>query len=209
LSVILKTESLEFEHIKYPNIEIYENEANFLQGDSGSGKTTLFKLINCTLSPAYGNIYYKTKSILEYDTVLLRKEILLVSQSVFLFNSTVRDNFIQFYSYLDKHAPTDEHINKFLDICCINTSLDKNCDTMSGGERHRIYISICLSLASKIIMLDEPTSSLDSSTAFKVMGNILNFCKENNITPLVISHDKHLTDKFCTNFIYIGDKNNE
>ena len=68
---------------------------------------------------------------------------------------------------------------------------------MSGGERQRVYIGIFLSFNPKVLMLDEPTSALDDENSEIVIKNVLDYCKDQGITVIVVSHDKQLTDKFA------------
>ena len=74
--------------IRYPNIKIAKGKTTFIHGPSGCGKSTLLKLINGTTSPDSGEIFYKGNNIENIDTIDLRREILLVAQSVFLLPST-------------------------------------------------------------------------------------------------------------------------
>lgn len=207
-NIILETKKLSFNGIiNYQDIQIIQNEGNFIVGKSGTGKSTLLRLFNGTLSSSSGSIYYLGNDINEIDTINLRQEILLISQSVYLFDTSIKENFKQFYNYRDLTLPTDEEMQYFLDICCVPLSLNSNCTTMSGGERQRIYIAIFLSLKPKVLMLDEPTSALDKQNSQNVMKNILSYCKVNNITVIVVSHDANITDKFAENIIVIGEDN--
>lgn len=206
-NIVLATKNLSFnEMINYKDIKIIENKFNFIVGKSGTGKSTLLRLFNGTLSSSSGNIFYLEKDISEIDTIILRKEVSLVSQSVYLFDTSIRENFKQFYEYRDLNIPSEEEMQYFLDICCISFSLDSDCTTMSGGERHRIYIAIFLSLKPKVLMLDEPTSALDKHNSQNVMYNILSYCKKNDITVIAVSHDASITDKFADNVISIGEE---
>jgi putative ABC transport system ATP-binding protein len=199
---IIETDNLSFQNfIQYKNIQIHKSRANFIVGKSGSGKSTLLRMFNQTLLPSGGTIYYNGKDISQWDTIELRKEVILISQSLFLFDGTIKDNFDTFYDYRElSHLPEDT-IKEFLKLCCIDFPLDKDCLTMSGGEKQRIYIAIFLSFLPKVIMLDEPTSALDQTNSFGVIENILNFCKEKNITSIIVSHDSKITDAFADNLI--------
>ena len=192
--------------IKYPKINIEEGKSTFICGKSGSGKSTLFKLLNASVSFDEGEILYQDKSIKDYDTILLRREVTLVSQNVFLFDDTIKNNFIEFYRYRDLSSPDDKLISKYLQICLADFSLDANCQEMSGGERQRVFISICLSFIPKVLMLDEPTSALDEHTAEAIMENLKNFCKENNITLIIITHDRLLTEKYADEVIILNSE---
>lgn len=203
---IIETKELSFNGIiNYNDIQIHRNKANFIVGKSGTGKSTLLKLFNGTLSPSSGNIIYSENNIDEMDIIKLRKEVLLISQSVYLFDTTIGENFRQFYDYRELSQPSEEEMKYFLDLCCVPFSLDKDCTTMSGGERQRIYIAIFLSFKPKVLMLDEPTSALDKQNSNNVMENIISYCKQNEITLIVVSHDGNITEKFADNIITIGE----
>lgn len=200
--IILETKDLCFNNIiNYKNMKIPKGKVTFITGESGCGKSTLLKLFNGTLTQSKGNIYYKGKDTEKLNSIELRKEISLISQSVFLFDASIKDNFIKFYKYRGQNVPSDEEMKEILNICCIKFPLDKDCSVMSGGEKQRIYIAIYLSFKPEIIMLDEPTSALDNKNTFSVIENILSFCKNNKSTVIIVSHDKELTEKFGENNI--------
>jgi putative ABC transport system ATP-binding protein len=187
--------------LKYPDITIPENVVTFICGESGSGKSMLLKLLNGVLSPSDGEVNYWQKSLDEYDSILLRQEILLVSQSVFLFDMSIKDNFIEYYNYRNFDVPDDDEINKYLDICAVDLPLDNMCHVLSGGERQRVFIAINLSYKPKVLMMDEPTSALDDKNANTLMENIKAHCKASGITLIVVSHDKAIAEKYADNVI--------
>ena len=182
--------------IRYPNIKIAKGKTTFIHGPSGCGKSTLLKLINGTTSPDSGEIFYKGNNIENIDTIDLRREILLVAQSVFLFTGTIEENFKKYYEYRDRDLPTKETMEKFLKICSAEFSLETRCETMSGGERQRVYIAIFLSFMPDVLMLDEPTSALDNTSSDIMMSNIKNFTKDNEMTTIVVSHYLTLAEKY-------------
>jgi len=201
---ILETKDLCFNNmIIYKDMKISRGKVTFITGESGCGKSTLLKLFNGTLSQSAGKVYYKGKDTGKLDSIELRKKLSLISQNVFLFNATIKDNFAKFYEYRGEAVPSNEEITEFLNICCIPFPLDKDCSTMSGGEKQRVYIAIYLSFKPEVVMLDEPTSALDNKNTFAVIENILSFCKKNNSTVIIVSHDKELTEKFGENNITI------
>jgi len=201
---ILRARNVVFRSIiQYPEISIPTEKATFIQGPSGCGKSTLLKLFNRTVSPDSGHLFYKEKNIETIDTILLRQEVLLVGQSVFLFKGSIEDNFREYYDYRDLQPISKEQIKQYLTLCCAEFPLDTPCDTMSGGERQRIYIAICVSLMPKVLMMDEPTSALDGKTAKLLLSNIKRFCAERGITLLVVSHDKELTREYADEIITI------
>jgi len=187
--------------IRYPNIKIAKGETTFIHGPSGCGKSTLLKLINGTISPDRGEILYNDNNIENIDTIKLRREILLVSQSVYLFTGTIEENFIKYYEYRDHDVLPKEDMEKFLKLCSADFPLETRCETMSGGERQRVYIAIFLSFMPKILMLDEPTSALDNISSDAMMKNIIDFSNDNEMTIIVVSHYLPLAEKYGDNII--------
>lgn len=194
---VLSCDRLKFMDIlEFPPLAIAPAETTFITGRSGSGKSSLFKLFNGIYCPDEGAVYYQGTDITKLDTLTLRKEVLLVSQGVFLFPGTIRENFAIFYEYRELPLPAEESMERFLRLCCADFPLAAGCNTMSGGERQRVYLAICLSFLPRVLMLDEPTSALDGETANRLMENLRAFAKETDITLLVISHDPALAEKY-------------
>lgn len=187
--------------IRYPDIKIAKGKTTFIHGPSGCGKSTLLKLINGTISPDSGEILYNDNNIENIDTIKLRREILLVSQSVYLFTGTIEENFIKYYEYRDHDVLPKEDMEKFLKLCSADFPLGTRCETMSGGERQRVYIAIFLSFMPKILMLDEPTSALDNISSDAMMKNIIDFSNDNEMTIIVVSHYLPLAEKYGDNII--------
>lgn len=190
-------------NLTYNDVTIRRGKINFIVGESGSGKSTFLKLLNESISPISGELLYNGKPIKDQDPIMLRREVILVSQEPFLFDESILDNFKHFYSLRQLPAPSSDYVNYITDLCCVNVPLDQNAATLSGGERQRVYISIFLSLCPKVILLDEPTSALDEKTSFKMIENITKFCISKNIDIVIVSHDKNIVDEFCENKIEI------
>jgi len=202
-------EILRFENVKfikeYDDFSIDKNEVVFVVGKSGSGKSTLLKLINNTLQMKSGRIFYKDENILNIKPVELRRNIIMTSQENFLFDMTIRENFHEFYKLRDLEELTDEEITKFLKITNFDVDLNLNVEKLSGGEKQRVFLAIALSLDPEVLLLDEPTSALDNKTAFDMMKNIVNYCKHNDITLVVVTHARQLVDEFADKIIDLGE----
>lgn len=202
-------EILRFENVKfikeYDDFAIDKNEVVFVVGKSGSGKSTLLKLINNTLQLKSGRIFYKDENILNIKPVELRRNIIMTSQENFLFDMTIRENFHEFYKLRDLEELTDEEITKFLKITNFDVDMNLNVEKLSGGEKQRVFLAIALSLDPEVLLLDEPTSALDNKTAFDMMKNIVDYCKHNDITLVVVSHARQLVDEFADKIIDLGE----
>jgi putative ABC transport system ATP-binding protein len=183
--------------IAYPPLTIECGKATFICGESGCGKSTLLRLLNATLSPSSGQILYKGNSIASMNTITLRREVLLVAQAVYLFDGTIRENFEQFYNYCEKPCISEEKMKAYLLLSCADFSLNASCETMSGGERQRVFLAICISFLPEVLMLDEPTSALDEATSDRLFTQLKEFCKNNHITLITVCHNQNLTDTFA------------
>lgn len=202
-------EILRFENVKfikkYDDFTINKNEIVFVVGKSGSGKSTLLKLINNTLQMKSGRIFYKDTNILNIKPVELRRNIMMTSQENFLFDMTIKENFHEFYKLRDLENLTDDEIVKFLKIADFDVDVNLDVEKLSGGEKQRVFLAIALSMRPAVLLLDEPTSALDSNTAFNMMKNIVDYCKHNDITLVVVSHARNLVDEFADKTIDLGD----
>ena len=152
-----------------------------------------------------GSIFYKDTNILNIKPVELRRNIMMTSQENFLFDMTIKENFHEFYKLRDLENLTDDEIVKFLKIADFDVDVNLDVEKLSGGEKQRVFLAIALSMRPAVLLLDEPTSALDRNTAFNMMKNIVDYCKHNDITLVVVSHARNLVDEFADKTIDLGD----
>ena len=178
-----------------------------LVGLSGAGKSTILNLIPRFYDPTDGDIKIDNQSIYTKKLSSLRKNISLVSQETTLFDDTVLNNIK--YANLDA---TDKEVNEaaklsysseFIDTLPkkMNTLIGENGVRLSGGEKQRISIARAILKKSKIILLDEATSSLDAETEKKIQDAISFLTKDR--TTLVIAH--RLSTILNSDKIYVID----
>ena len=189
------------------NLNISGGKMTSLVGLSGAGKSTILNLIPRFYDPTDGDIKIDNQSIYTKKLSSLRKNISLVSQETTLFDDTVINNIR--YANLDA---TDEEINEaaklsyaseFIDTLPkkMNTYIGENGVRLSGGEKQRISIARAILKKSKIILLDEATSSLDAETEKKIQDAISFLTKGR--TTLVIAH--RLSTILNSDKIYVID----
>ena len=194
--------------LKNMNLIIDGGKMTSLVGHSGAGKTTILNLIPRFYDPKSGDIKIDNQSIFKKRLSSLRSEISLVSQETTLFDDTVLNNI----KYANLDASEDEIIeaaklsfcNEFIETLPnkYNTFIGENGVRLSGGEKQRLSIARAILKKSKIILLDEATSSLDSETEEKIQG-ALNYLTKDR-TTLVIAH--RLSTILNSNRIYVVDK---
>ena len=194
--------------LKDINIKIIGNKMTALVGQSGSGKSTLLNLIPRIYDPKSGMLKVDGQNIKEINLNSLRKEISIVDQNVTLFDDTVFNNI----KYAKPDAK-DEEIYKAADLSMCRDfieKLNKKYETMigengvklSGGEKQRLSIARAFLKDSKIILLDEATSSLDSETEEKIQKALDKLTL--NKTTVVIAH--RLSTILNSDKIYVMDK---
>ena len=189
------------------NLTISGGKMTSLVGHSGAGKSTILNLIPRFYEPQSGDIKIDNQSIYSRRLSSLRDNISLVSQETTLFDDTVLNNIK--YANLDA---TDEQIKEaaklsrseeFIEMLPkkYNTLIGENGIRLSGGEKQRLSIARAILKKSKIILLDEATSSLDAETEQKIQDAI-NYLTKGR-TTLVIAH--RLSTILNSNKIYVID----
>ena len=174
------------------NLKIKGGKMTSLVGYSGAGKSTILNLIPRFYDCSSGDILIDGQSIYKSKLSSLRKNISLVSQDVTLFDDTIINNI----SYADLNASEDE-VKKVAKLSFAddfiqrlpdkyNTLIGENGLRLSGGEKQRISIARAMLKKSKIILLDEATSSLDAETENKIQKAISILIKDR--TTIVIAH---------------------
>ena len=194
--------------LKNINLNIVGGKMTSLVGHSGAGKSTILNLIPRFYDCVQGEIKIDNQSIKEKKLSSLRKNVSLVSQETTLFDDTILNNI----KYANLNA-TDEDIkeaarlsfsSEFIDLLPnkYNTMIGENGIRLSGGEKQRLSIARAFLKNSKIILLDEATSSLDSETEKKIQ-DALSFLTKGK-TTLVIAH--RLSTVLNSHKIYVIDK---
>lgn len=195
---ILAATGLHFlDFLHYPPIAIAQGSMTFVQGPSGCGKSTLLRLFNATLSPSAGQVLFDGQDIAGLNTIQLRRDVLLVSQATYLFDDTIEGNFLRYYELREQTPPPQQRMRDCLALCCADFELSASCSTLSGGERQRVFLAIFLSFAPRVLLLDEPTSALDEATAHRLMEQLKAHCVAQQITVVVVSHDRQLAQQYA------------
>jgi polar amino acid transport system ATP-binding protein/putative ABC transport system ATP-binding protein len=169
-----------FDHL---TISVAENEHACLSGVSGKGKTTFLKLLQGYVVADEGEIYINNTSLQPLTIKDIRNTIVWIPQNVNLpvNNGAGLIKLLHIQSKKDKIESYSQKLGLEPDI------LDKDFDIISGGQKQRIIISICLSLDKQIILMDEPTSSLDDNS----IQSLINLIKSlRDKTILSASHNR-------------------
>lgn len=207
---IIQLHSIQFEYHKHKKIHeklnmiFYPNQITTILGKSGSGKSTIIKIILGLIPPSKGKITIDNVNIIDSSSDYLRSNISIVSQDVKLFNNNILNNIkygnlntstykiIQIIKQLKLNDNIFQNLpNGIYTNCGVNGSM------LSNGQRQIILILRAYLQNRKILILDEPTSSLDINTK----KTVLDLIKKISIhkTTIIVTHDKDvkdITDKF-------------
>ena len=184
------------------------NSLNVLAAPSGSGKTTLLDILAGLSRPLKGSVMVDGIDLEDIDLQWWRGILGYVPQELELLHQSIRINISVGINVLNDLA-----INSALGRVGLSefvTSLDDGLDTvvgekgkrLSGGQRQRIIIARALVHSPKILLLDEPTSSLDYESASHIIDLLKNL--SSSLTIIVASHDKKLIDK--ADHVFLLDK---
>ncbi|MDC3372992.1 ABC transporter ATP-binding protein/permease [Candidatus Pelagibacter sp.] len=208
-------ENVGFTYKSNPDNKVLQNiNANFvggkmtaLVGHSGSGKSTLLNMIPRIYAPTDGSIHIDKQDISKFNLSSLRSQISIVDQNTTLFDDTVLNNI----KYARPEATNQEVYEAAEQSMCtefINnlengyeTMIGENGVKLSGGEKQRLSIARAFLKKSKIILLDEATSSLDSKTEEKIQKALAQLTLEK--TTIVIAH--RLSTILNSDRIYVVD----
>ena len=197
------------EHYALKNISFSLNKGKSLGiiGGTGSGKSTIIHLIERFLDPSSGEILYKGISMKDYDLFSLRGDIGLVNQKSYLFNGTIKDNFLMANPSISKEdidnalkkAEAYDFVYQMKDD--INHKIKEGGTNLSGGQRQRLCIARALIKNPEILILDDSTSALDLLTDKKIR-NTLKDIKE---TSKIIVSQRVASISECDEIIVIDE----
>ena len=184
------------------------NSLNVLAAPSGSGKTTLLDIIAGLLTPLKGRVLVEGKELTDIDLNWWRANLGYVPQELELLHQSIKLNISVGIKWLND----DSIINALRRVGMMEyvESLDNGLDTivgergkkLSGGQRQRIIIARALAHSPKILLLDEPTSSLDTESASHVIELLKDLAS--SLTIIVASHDNKLIEK-ADNVIFLNN----
>lgn len=174
------------------NLKLEPNMKIAIIGKSGQGKSTLFNLLTKIFNPTSGEILLDGININDLAEEELRQNISIIRQEPFIFNRTIKENFL-----LIKENIKIEEIRKYAKMAYLDDyimSLPNKYDTLlgeggvnlSGGQKQRLSIARTLSKQSKIILFDEATSALDNNSQEYIKKAIDNLVKDH--TVIIVAH---------------------
>ena len=185
-----------------------------LIGPSGAGKSTLIRCVNRLVEPTAGRVFLNDLEI----TALGRRELraarrrigMIFQEYALVERLTVMENvlsgrlgYVPFWrSFTRRFPPEDvEKAFRLLDRVGLMDQADKRADALSGGQRQRVGIARALEQDPELLLVDEPTASLDPKTSRQIMRLIVEICDERGLPAIINIHDVILAQSFTQRII--------
>jgi len=170
------------------SVEVRAEEVFVVFGPSGSGKTSLLRLLNRLDEPTSGTVYLDGTDYRTIKPRALRQRVGWVPQRPTLIEGTVAENVAWGPTLRDEPVDTDR-LEELLDRLGLAGFADRDAGRLSGGEAQRVAIARTLFNDPDVVLLDEPTSSLDAAAADRVESLLADVMAAYALTAVLVTHD--------------------
>ena len=202
------------EALKNVNLEIPDGQIIGLIGPSGAGKSTLIRCVNRLVEPTTGKVILNGTDVTQLPSKGLRKarrkmgmifqEYALVDRLTIMENVlAARLGYVGFWKSLFRKFPQSDINEAFrlLERVGLDQMVDKRADELSGGQKQRVGIARALIQDPEVLLIDEPTASLDPKTSRQIMRLISELCRERQLSSIINIHDVALVQMFVERIV--------
>ena len=188
--------------IKNISFDVSENSVVGILGKNGAGKTTLLGMLMGLISPSSGRIEILGKDLNKKKNEILQK-INFQSPYVDLPKKMTVEQNLYFYSRLYGIKNFKDIINDLVDKLKMKDLVKKSYGSLSAGQKTKVNLCKALINNPKLLLLDEPTASLDPETSIFIREFLLKFQKKNNSSILITSHNLDEIQSICSKIILL------
>lgn len=178
------------------SFDVNTGELLAIVGPSGAGKSSLLRLLNRLDEPTSGAVHLEGKDYREIPTRELRRRVGMVMQRPFVFPGTVAEN-LRFGPEQQGKNITEDEIQALLREVGLPGYAAEDVSHLSGGEAQRVCFARALANRPSILLLDEPTSSLDEAAKFEVEA-VIRKVAEQGVTSVLVTHDLFQARRLAT-----------
>ncbi|RMF09941.1 MAG: ATP-binding cassette domain-containing protein [Candidatus Neomarinimicrobiota bacterium] len=201
----------DLEHVGYDpvlrdlSLRIFPGEHWVIMGPSGAGKSTCLRLFNGLLSPTGGRLTFHGSPLETMDPPVLRQKVGMLFQEAVMLQGTVEENLCLPLRWRpDSARYTRRRIIDYLHLVELDASLlGVPARTLSGGEKQRVALARILLNDPEVLLLDEPTASLDPPLARKILRLVHRLQREFKLTVIRVSHHPELARDFADHVCFI------
>ena len=192
------------------DLDIGGGEVLGLVGPNGAGKSTLLECINRVLTPDAGTLVVDGTNLNDLSRDGIARLVGYVPQEESdAFPSTVFDTVLMGRMPHGSWKPSEgdfEIVDEILTLLDLQDLAMRNVDELSGGQRQKVLVGRALSQESDVLLLDEPTSSLDLRHQIEVMDLITQQVREHDIATAIAIHDLNLASRYCDTVAMLHEK---
>jgi len=175
------------------NIESLQIDAckvSAIVGPSGGGKTTLLRILNRMTTPDSGRVFFFGESVEQMDPVQLRRRVVMLTQMPVIFAGTVRENLLIGSRLAEKEEPSPDAVQAIMIRVGLDKELSADAARLSGGEKQRMALARVMLMDPEVMLLDEPSASLDEETEVLIFDLVTEFCRERCKTLIMVTHSE-------------------
>lgn len=181
-----------------PFLEIPQGQISALTGPNGSGKSTLLSILALITAPSGGSVFFSGAPVPADPELSIRRMVTLVHQKPVLFSASVRNNLSYGLKARGlKGKEIDDRIRAIAQDMKLSALLDKHARKLSGGETQRVVLARALILRTPVILLDEPTNSLDDAHRPILEWMLQKMNREAGTTIIIATHDSSFTSSLA------------
>jgi putative ABC transport system ATP-binding protein len=174
------------------NLEISENDLIVIKGESGAGKSTFLKLFNRFCDPDSGRVLFNNMELYEYKIDDIRSSIIYLPQLPLMIEGTVEDNLSFPFSFHAHKAKKYDRVKaaEWLEYFQLDLPPEHDALKLSTGQKQRIALIRAMLLGPRVLLLDEPGSSLDSVNKKLIDRKIETLVNSSGISVLIATHSE-------------------
>ncbi len=205
----LATESLSFgvddrSILRNVDLRVAAGETVTVVGPSGAGKSTLLRLLCRLDEPTGGTVYLDGTDYQTLDPTALRARVGMVPQDPALRDGTVRDN-VTVGPRLRGETVAPDRVETLLERVDLAGYADRSAADLSGGEAQRVAIARTLMVDPEVILLDEPTASLDPESQSEIEALLRALLADSDRTVVLVTHDQAQVDRVADRVVEFVD----